>query len=106
MNFADYMRELEVMLGAGRFTGIEVTEASGLWDELGLDSFDAIRIIVWSEDRAGLDVPEAHIPELFTTGDAWRYLLDLRERAATGRQSGDGPARVTSATPDAMQDGR
>ncbi|MEZ5239863.1 MAG: hypothetical protein R2716_13250 [Microthrixaceae bacterium] len=50
---------------------------TGLWDDLGLDSFDAVRLILWletiSEVVLELDVP----PALFTLGDAHRYHQQL-----------------------------
>ncbi len=60
---------------------IPVTASSGLFDELGLDSFDAFRLLLLIEDLAGVGFPEEVPPELWTAGDAYDWYLKLADWA-------------------------
>jgi len=50
-----------------------VTPYSDLYNELGLDSFQAFQLIVVIEALAGAEVPPPDLPEMYTMGDAFRY---------------------------------
>jgi acyl carrier protein len=60
-----------------------VTPYTGLFDDLGLDSFRAFEMIVIIESAAGLDVPPPDIPEIYTVGDAFEYYRTACELAAS-----------------------
>ena len=45
-----------------------------LREELDLDSMDFLNFVVALHDRAGIDVPEADYPQLFTLDGAIAYL--------------------------------
>jgi acyl carrier protein len=49
----------------------------GLYDELGLDSFQALQLIVIIESLADAPVPPLDLPELFTMQDAYDYYVSL-----------------------------
>jgi acyl carrier protein len=55
-----------------------VTPTTGLYDDLGLDSFQAFQVIVLVEQLAGLVVAPVELPELYTVGDSHRYYLAAR----------------------------
>jgi acyl carrier protein len=55
---------------------------SGLFDELGVDSFQAFQLLIMIETWAGLLVPPPYLPEIFTLGDAYEYFQDARRLAA------------------------
>jgi acyl carrier protein len=46
---------------------------SGLYDDWGLDSLQAFELIIMSEQLAGLAVPPAEIPDMYSAGDAYGY---------------------------------
>ena len=48
-----------------------------LYDEVGLDSFQAFLLIVLVESLAGADVPPPQLPAMYTMGDAFRYYRSL-----------------------------
>jgi acyl carrier protein len=56
---------------------------SGLFDDLGIDSFQVFEIIMIVEMAAGLDVPPPELPEILTLGDAFRYYQSARALAAS-----------------------
>jgi acyl carrier protein len=70
------LRELGLIEGAG-----SVTVETGLWDDLGLDSFDGVRLVILVENMSRIFVPDIPLPELFTMGDAFNYYVALAERA-------------------------
>lgn len=47
--------------------------STGLFDDLGLDSFDAFRMIIFLEDLADVPFPPDEVPQMFSVGDAFRY---------------------------------
>lgn len=65
--------------------GLPLERSTGLYDDLGLDSFDAFRLMLFSEDIAGLILPPEEMPPLFTVGDAYDYY-----RALVASRDGDG----------------
>lgn len=52
---------------------------SGLFDDLGLDSFAAFRMILFIEELADVPFPPDDIPPMFTVGDAYDYYRSLRD---------------------------
>ncbi|MDA8103514.1 MAG: acyl carrier protein [Nitrospiraceae bacterium] len=54
---------------------VVATEATGLHDELGLDSFSTFELIVVTEQLADVRLPPPEVPPLFTLGDAYAYYL-------------------------------
>lgn len=58
-------------------TGDGVTMATGLWDDLGLDSFDGIRCVLWVETISEVLVPLEPLPQLFTVADVYGYYTSL-----------------------------
>jgi acyl carrier protein len=54
-----------------------VLAASGLFDDLGLDSFAAFRMILFLEELADVPFPPDDIPPMFTVGDAYDYYCSL-----------------------------
>ena len=48
-----------------------------LYDELGLDSLSAFRLVLFCETLAGADFPPDTIPPIFTVGDAYDYYRHL-----------------------------
>jgi acyl carrier protein len=57
--------------------------STGLYDELGLDSFEAFRLLLLIEELAGVDFPTDTLPELWVVGDAYRYYERLAAEAVT-----------------------
>jgi len=53
-----------------------------LYSEVALDSFQAFEMLIVIEATAGLDIPPAQIPEIYTLGDAYEYYLHAAELAA------------------------
>ena len=58
-----------------------VTSQSELFVELGLDSFDAFRLLIWLEVISGEPYPSNKVPPLFTLQDAYDYYIELRAGA-------------------------
>lgn len=65
---------------------IDPQMSTGLWDELELDSMQAFHMIIAIEAHAGLVIPEADVPDLYTLGDAYEYFC--RVHAQTTSDSG------------------
>lgn len=62
---------------------VEIGGASLLMDELGLDSFDALRIIFEVEDEFDIKVPPAEVIGIRTVEDVVDYIDSrLRKRSA------------------------
>jgi len=53
----------------------------GMFDDLGIDSFQAFEVLIIIETAAGLDVPPPELPEIFTLGDAFEYYQAARALA-------------------------
>lgn len=59
------------------FTMLEkekITRASGLVNDLGLNSLDVINVVVAFEEEFDLEIPDSKIKELVTVGDIEEYL--------------------------------
>lgn len=50
---------------------------TGLFDDLDLDSLQALQLMFAVEAMSGTDVPPPDLPEIFTLGDAYDYYLEL-----------------------------
>jgi acyl carrier protein len=59
------------------FNPRELTAASGLYDEVGLDSVDAVEVVLKIEELAGSHEPSIDLPQLLTLGDAYDYYVDV-----------------------------
>jgi acyl carrier protein len=57
---------------------------SDLYNEMGVDSLQAFELIILTEGLANCLVPPAHLPEIYTMGDAFRYYLSLINEARAG----------------------
>jgi acyl carrier protein len=75
LNFEDFSERVldALQIPAPPMLGLE----ADLYDEVGLDSFQAFQLIVVVESLAGADVPPPQLPEMFTMGDAFRYYEHL-----------------------------
>jgi acyl carrier protein len=56
---------------------ITLQPTTGLYDELGLESLQAFQMVIAIETRAGLEIPEDDVPELYTLGDAYEYFCRI-----------------------------
>jgi RimJ/RimL family protein N-acetyltransferase/acyl carrier protein len=72
--FADELAELLGLDDVER----PVSRYLGLYDELGLDSLQAVQLLVMIEALAGVGDPPGEPPKLFTFDDAYRYYEELR----------------------------
>ncbi len=59
------------------FEADDLVAGTGLWDELGLDSFDALGLTILVEEAADVMYTPFDIPVLVTVGDAYRYYQSL-----------------------------
>lgn len=59
----------------------ELTEQTGLFDDLGLDSFTTFELVVVTEQLADVTLPPPELPPLFTLGDAYAYYLHSTDSA-------------------------
>lgn len=75
MDFDEFVRALATEFQTGE---LRITGESGLWDDLGLDSLDAVRMIVWVEAVSGASFPPVDLPELYTVSDVYKYYKSLR----------------------------
>jgi len=48
---------------------------SGLYDDWGIDSLQAFELIILTEQLAGIHIPPADIPLMFTVNDAYAYYV-------------------------------
>lgn len=76
-------RFLEILSREFSLAGITLTPTTGLYDELGLDSFDAFRLLLLIEELADSLIPPAVVPELYSVGDAYGYYCALVGLAET-----------------------
>lgn len=75
MSFSDFAAR--VLDGVGAEPTAGVRRRTGLYDELGLDSLQALQLLFMIETMAGCDVPPVELPRLFTMGDAFDYFETL-----------------------------
>jgi acyl carrier protein len=57
----------------------DVGAGTGLYDDLGMDSIDAMRLLIVLEEWAAILLPPEEIPVLLTVGDAYEYYVSLCE---------------------------
>jgi acyl carrier protein len=55
---------------------------TGLYDDLGVDSFQAFQLILVLEAAAGLDLGPDELPPIYTLGDAYEYYRSAQAMAA------------------------
>jgi acyl carrier protein len=60
-----------------------LSPSTGMFDDLGIDSFQAFEVLIIVETAAGLDVPPPDLPEIFTLGDAFAYFRASRALATS-----------------------
>jgi len=65
----------------------QIDEHLDLYDQLGVDSFQAFQLIVMSEALAGSEIPPLELPDLYTLGDVYDYYRRLVHEPVT-RTSG------------------
>lgn len=75
--FDDFARHLAQALRVD--PGPHIAEATDLFEEWMLDSLQAFEMILVVETMADVALPPPTIPEIFTVGDAYRYLVSLIE---------------------------
>lgn len=82
MTFAAFARMLVSRLG---FDDVQDLQPwTGLFDDVGIDSFQAFEMLIIIETAAGLDVPPPELPHILTLGDAFDYYeLAVRTSATT-----------------------
>lgn len=76
MEFENFVQRLRQNISADLPESLSPND--GLYDELGLDSFQAFELLIIVESLAGSLVPPVDIPELYTVGDAYAYYRKLR----------------------------
>lgn len=60
--------------------GQPIEVAASLYNDLGLDSFQAFQLIVVIESLAAVSIPPAELPYLYTMEDAYSYYCSLIDR--------------------------
>lgn len=83
MTFEEFVRRIGVMLRLE--ISPPATPATGLYDDLGFDSFQAFELLIAIEALADALVPPVDVPALFTLGDAFAYYVQLRAAELAGR---------------------
>jgi acyl carrier protein len=71
MNVAEFAAWLTIALDLD--VTVPLHPHTGLYDDLGIDSIQALEMIFAIESHAGCDVPPDELPMLFTIGDAHEY---------------------------------
>jgi len=74
LDFDSFVQALSAEFG---LEGVEVTAATDLYDELALDSFDAMRLMLWCELVADVLFPPESIPTLIQVQDVFDYYQNL-----------------------------
>ena len=59
---------------------------SSLYEDWGIDSLQTFELIIITEQFAGLAVPPAEIPAMFSLGDAYAYYQQCWESAHSGEE--------------------
>lgn len=76
MTFELFVARISAMLRVAIPPG--VAPGTGLYDDLGLDSFQAFELLIVIESLAEVTLPPMDLPQLFTLGDAFEYYRVLR----------------------------
>ena len=79
MTFDDYVAKLFLELNLDGEA--EYHREDDLYATIGLDSLQAFELILVTEEMAGLSVPPAQVPLIFTLGDAYDYYILAHEPA-------------------------
>lgn len=72
------------MLGEKGSQSPPYKRATRIFDDLDLDSLEALELLVIVESLAGLMVPPEETPLIFTLGDAYNYYQQARIEARHG----------------------
>lgn len=80
---AQVLRGLAATAGPG-WDGQEISADDSLTEDLGLESLDAILLVLELEDKLGIDVEDHELASLATVGD----LLELVESKCQAAESG------------------
>ena len=80
MNFDSFSRRLLESLQVD-FDG-QLSAATNLYEEIGLDSLQAFELVVLIEAWAGLMITPQEIPEIYTLADAYSYYCLAQELAS------------------------
>jgi acyl carrier protein len=83
LQMEDFVRRVERLmnreLGPDR---APIDPSASLYDDLGLDSIEALQLLIAIESIAGIDVPPLEVPALYTVQDAFEYYsLLVRQRS-------------------------
>jgi acyl carrier protein len=73
----DFARFAELIASELELQNVELLDTSGLYDDLALDSFAALHLLLYIEELAEVANPPIELPELYTLGDAYAYYWDL-----------------------------
>lgn len=84
----------------------EITEESHLISDLGLDSLQALELLLFLEHRFGVSVPDERVSGLQTVGDVIRELRRLGSPGGEARPAAGKPAPVRSTLPLATRPAR
>ncbi len=57
----------------------DVTETASLKDDLGMDSLDAMELVMLIEEKTGISIPEEKLPDFVTVSDILNYLQEAKE---------------------------
>ena len=79
MTYADFTVKVGQLLGI--LLPDPPAPGTSLYDDLGLDSFQAFELVIVIETLADNLVPPDTVPELYTLGDAFGYYQSLRAAA-------------------------
>ena len=74
LSFDEFARRITGEFGD---RGVSLTKTTGLYDEFGLDSFEAFMLLLFIESLAGVDFPPDTPPALWTVGDGFNYYTQL-----------------------------
>ena len=79
-NFTTHLAEL-----LGLETDFSIAPDVGLYDDLSLDSIQALELLIITESLADIGAPLIEIPELYTMGDVYDYYVQLRKASLRQR---------------------
>jgi acyl carrier protein len=82
MSFEQFVAHLLVLLRIE--IGRPANACDSLYEDLGLDSFQAFELLIIIEGLAEAMVPPMDLPELYTLADAFAYYQQLRAAELAG----------------------
>lgn len=74
LTFDEFSRRL---CGSFGLATVGISTNTSLWDDLGLDSVQAMQVLLSIEEWAEVLLPPEEIPALMTLGDAYDYYRSL-----------------------------